>query len=134
MRIVHSLDELRQLPRDRDVNGFRTRSAVQLEIPHITRPAQARAQDSLNQLQESRGAIAGSLVMLAALIYGVVDIMQRHESLLSLRAASEVLAVLALSFSLGFAARFVSCAVRRWQFARRCRELYATLALEAAGS
>lgn len=134
MRIVHSLDELRLLPRDRTVNGFRARSEVQLEIPHITRQAQIHAQGELNKLQESRGAITGSLVMLLVLIVGVVDIMQRHESLLSLRAASELLAVLALSFASGFAGRFVSCAFRRWKFARRCRELYASLAMEPAGS
>jgi hypothetical protein len=133
MRIVHSLDELRQLPRDRLVNGFRVRSEVQLEIPRVTWHTQVRAQAALNRLQESRGALAGSLMMMAALLYGVVDIMRRHESLLSLRAASELLAVLGLAFSLGFAARFISCAIKRWQFTRRCRELSRLLAVEADG-
>lgn len=130
MRIVHSLDELLILPRDSRVNGFRARAEVRLDIPDITQPAQVRAQDSLNELQESGGSLAGAVCMLLTLVYGVVLVVQRHETLWSFRAAGELLAAVGLSFVIGFAARFVSCVHTRWEFHRRCRELHRMLADE----
>ena len=124
MRIVHTLDELRVLPRDRAVNGFRARSTVRLEIPDINAPALVHAQDALNQLQERSGSLASAVCMLITLVYGAVLILQRHDSLLSVRAAGELLAVIGLSFAVGFAARFLSCVRTRWQFGRRCLELH----------
>ena len=134
MRIVSSLDELLILPRDRCVNGFRTRTAVRLDIPEITQPALVRAQDALNELQERGGSITGAVCMLLTLIYGVVLVFQRHDSLLTWRAAGELFAALGLSFTVGLAARFASCIHTRWQFRRRCRELHRTLAGEHLGA
>lgn len=128
MRIVHSLDELLILPSDRRVNGFRARAEVRLEIPDIEYPVLARAQDALNELQERGGAMAGAIVMLILLIGGVIEVMQRHASLLSLRAGAEIIAVLALAFALGFVGRLASCAFTRWQFAKVCREQHRALA------
>ena len=128
MRIVHSLDELLILPRDRQVNGLRARTEVRLEIPDIERPVLARAQDALNELQERGGALTGAVVMLLLLIAGVIEVMQRHSSLMTLRAGAELIAVLALSFAAGFAGRLASCAFTRWQFARLCREQHRALA------
>jgi hypothetical protein len=134
MRTVHTLDELLMLPRDRLVNGFRARAEVRLEIPDVERSAQVRAQEALNELQENSGALAGAVCMLATLIYGVVRVIQRHESLFSLRAVAELLAVLALASLLGFAARFTASACTRLQFARRCRALHRALAGERDSS
>jgi hypothetical protein len=133
MRIVSSLDELLLLPRDRCVNGFRTRTAVRLEIPDITQPALVRAQDALNELQERGGSITGAVCMLLTLVYGVVLVVQRHESLWNLRGAGELLAALGLSFAVGLVARFASCIHTRWQFRRLCRELHRALAGQHAG-
>ena len=130
MHIVRSLDELLILPRDQRVNGLRARAEVRLEIPAIGRLSLTRAQDALNALQERGGALAGALVMLLLLVAGVIEVIQRHPSLLSLRAAAELTGVLALSFALGFLARLSSCAVTRWQFARRCRKQHRVLADE----
>jgi hypothetical protein len=127
MRIVSSLDELLILPSDRCVNGFRTRTAVRLDIPEITQPVLVRAQDTLNELQERGGSITGAVCMLLTLVYGVVLVFQRHDSLWSLRAAGELFAALGLSFAIGVVARFASCIHTRWQFTRRCRELHRTL-------
>ncbi len=127
MRIVHSLDELLILPRDRRVNGLRARTEVRLEIPDIERPVLARAQDALNELQERGGAMAGAVVMLLLLIAGVIEVMQRHASLLTLRAGSELVAVLALAFALGFVGRLASCAFTRWQFGKVCRQQHRAL-------
>jgi hypothetical protein len=128
MRIVHSLDELLILPRDQRVNGLRARTEVRLEIPDIERPVLVRAQDALNELQERGGAMAGAIVMLLLLIAGVIEVMQRHSSLMNLRAGAELLAVLALSFALGFVGRLVSCAFTRWQFGKVCRAQHRALA------
>lgn len=130
MRTVHTLSELLLLPRDPRVNGFRTRAGVRLEIPDVERAAQVRAQDALNELQESSGAMAGAICMLATLIYGVVQVIQRQESLLGLRAAGELLVVLGVAFTLGFLARLASCAFTRLQFARRCRVVHHVLSGE----
>lgn len=127
MRVVHSLDELLVLPSDRRVNGFRVRAAVRLDIPDITRPALARAQDALNELQERGGSLSGAICTLATLVYGVVLVMQRHESLWSVRAAGELLAAIGLSFAFGLAARFVSGVHRRWRFGRRCAQVHRLL-------
>jgi hypothetical protein len=124
MRTVHTLDELLMLPRDRLVNGFRARAEVRLEIPDLERSAQVRAQEALNELQENSGALAGAVCMLATLVYGVVQVIQRHESLLTWRGAGELLAVSGLAFLFGFTARLVSSACTRLQFARRCRALH----------
>lgn len=128
MRIVHSLDELLILPRDQRVNGLRARTEVRLEIPDFERPVLVRAQDALNELQERGGALGGAIVMLLLLIAGVIEVMQRHSSLLTLRAGAELLAVLALAFAAGFVGRLASCAFTRWQFAKRCREQHRALA------
>jgi hypothetical protein len=128
MRIVHSLDELLILPRDRHVNGLRARTEVRLEIPEIERPVLARAQDALNELQERGGAMAGAVVMLLLLIAGVIEVMQRHPSLMSFRAGAELVAVLALSFALGFLGRLASCAFTRWRFGKVCRAQHRVLA------
>jgi hypothetical protein len=128
MRIVHSLDELLILPRDRLVNGLRARTEVRLEIPDIERPVLARAQDALNALQERGGAMAGALVMLLLLTIGVIEVLQRHASLVSLRAGAELAGVLALSFAMGFVGRLASCAFTRWQFGKLCREQHRALA------
>ena len=127
MRIVSSLDELLILPGDRCVNGFRTRTAVRLDIPEVTQPVLVRAQDALNELQERGGSIAGAVCMLLTLVYGVVLVFQRHDSLWSLRAAGELFAALGLAFAAGLAARFASCIHTRWQFKRRCHELHRAL-------
>ena len=127
MRTVHTLSELLLLPRDPRVNGFRTRAGVRLEIPDIERAAQMRAQDSLNELQEGSGALAGAVCMLATLIYGVVQVIQRQESLFGLRAAGELLVVLGVAFTLGFVARLAACGFTRLQFTRRCRALHHAL-------
>lgn len=134
MRTVHSLDELLILPRDQRVNGFSARSEVRLDIPEITRRAQVHAQDALNELQEKGGSLAGAVCMLLTLVYGVVLVIQRHDSLLSMRAAAELFAALGLSFAIGLGARFASCVHTRWQFKRRCRELHRALASELLGT
>lgn len=127
MRIVHTLDELAVLASDRHVNGFWARSEVRLEIPDITEPALLSAQGVLNELQDRRGTIAGSGLMFLTLLGGVIVVMKRHESLMSWRAAIELLLVLAFAFTLGYLARLVSRAWTRWQFARRCREQHRKL-------
>src|SRR4051812_18459397 len=71
MRIVHSLEELLDLPADQDVNGFRRREALQLEIPTLTHHALTDAQDALNSLQERGGSLVAAGIMFVALICGV---------------------------------------------------------------
>jgi hypothetical protein len=132
MRTVHTLDELLMLPRDHLVNGFRARAGVRLEIPGLERAAQVRAQESLNELQENNGALAGAFCMLATLIYGIVQVIQRHDSLLTWRGAGELLAVMVVAFLFGFAARFVAAIGTRLQFARRCRLLHHELSRDLA--
>ena len=132
MYVVHSLDELLILPRDSRVNGFRARAEVRLDIPSLAQPALVRAQDSLNELQERGGSLAGAVCMLLTLVYGVVLVMQRHDTLWSVRAAGELFAAVGLSFAIGLAARFASCLHTRWEFRRRCRDLHRVLAREIA--
>ena len=127
MRIVHSLEELLDLPHDEHVNGFRRRESLQLEIPTLTHHALTDAQDALNSLQERGGSLAAAAVMFLALILGVTNIVLRNPSLLTGRALVELTAVLALSFALGVVAKMVALAFTRWQFARRCKEQYEEL-------
>lgn len=134
MRIVHSLDELLILPRDRVVNGIRARAEVRLAIPDIAPTDLVLAQASLNELQARGGSIAGAAAMLLTLLYGVVLILQRHDSPWSWRAAGELSVVLGLAFGVGLAARLGACVHTRWRFARRCRHLHDILARKLAGS
>ena len=124
MRIVHSLEELLDLPRDECVNGFRRRESLQLEIPTLNDHALTDAQDALNSLQERGGSLAAAGIMFLALIAGVVNVFIRNPSLLSLRALLEFAAVLVISFCLGAFGKMIALAFTRWQFARRCREQY----------
>lgn len=130
MRTVHSLEELLLLPGDQCVNGFRARSEIRLEIPDITRATLIRAQESLNALQQSGGAIAASALMLCALVIGAVEVGQRFSSMTSLRALMGLAAVLACSFALGFAARYGARVFTRWRFTRLCREQHRALSGE----
>ena len=129
MRVVNTLDELLQLPRDARVNGFRARELLQLEIPALTRHALAGAQDSLNSLQEREGALAGAGVMFFALIAGVLKVFYLNTSMLSWLAVGELFIVLVVSFDLGFIAKLGALAFTRWQFARRCRAQHHMLSM-----
>jgi hypothetical protein len=124
MRIVHSLEELLDLPSDEHVNGFRRRESLQLEIPTLNDHALTDAQDALNSLQERGGSLAAAGIMLLALIVGVTNVFLRNPSLFSGRALLELAVVLVVSFSLGAFGKMLALAFTRWQFARRCREQY----------
>ena len=73
---------------------------------------------SLDESQEGRGALAASLLMLAVMTFGIVEVAQRNPRLTSSRALIEIAVVLAISFTLGFAARFSLRAWSRWRSAR----------------
>ena len=124
MRIVHSLEELLDLPSDEHVNGFRRRESLQLEIPTLNDHALTDAQDALNSLQERGGSLAAAGIMFLALIFGVFSVFVRNPSLFTGRALLELAAVLVVSFCFGAVAKMVALAFTRWQFARRCREQY----------
>ena len=124
MRIVHSLEELLDLPSDEHVNGFRRRESLQLEIPTLNDHALTDAQDALNSLQERGGSLAAAGIMLLALIVGVTNVFLRNPSLFAGRALLELAVVLVISFSLGAFGKMIALAFTRWQFARRCREQY----------
>jgi hypothetical protein len=121
MRIVHSLDELLELPLDRTVNGFRSREALLLEIPSFTRQALTAAQCALNDLQSRGGSLVGAGSMFLALLYGVVEVFRRNESLVSGSAFEDFAFVLVVSLGAGFVAKYAALAFTRWQFAYRCR-------------
>ncbi len=127
MRVVNTLDELLALPDDRRVNGFHKRTPIRLEIPALTKPVLVRAQFSLNELQERCGSLGAAGFMFVTLLYGVVKVFQRNASLLTLRAALEFSAVLAISFAAGALGKYLCLAVTRWQFAHRCRVQYRAL-------
>jgi hypothetical protein len=127
MRIVHSLDELLDLPRESAVNGYGAREALRLEIPRLASDATGRAQDSLNRLQERGGSAAAASVMFVMLVGGVFSVFQRNTAMLNLGALTELSVVVVLSFCFGGLAKMVALSVTRWQFARRCREQYEVL-------
>jgi len=121
MRVVRSLDELLTLPKDRHVNGYRGRVPLMLDIPELSRPMLMRAQDALNSLQERGGSLAGAAAMFVAMLVGVSKVLHENASLLSWLAVGELILVLAVSFALGFVAKWAALAITRWQFAYRCR-------------
>ena len=129
MRVVNSLDELLQLPRDRNVNGLHRRALVQLAIPDLTRHALVGAQDALNSLQERRGAIAAAIAMFIALFAGVIKVCITNTSMLGMRAFIELILVLGISFGIGALARLMALAITRWQFAYRCRTQHRVLTM-----
>jgi hypothetical protein len=127
MRIVHSLDELLELPREPAVNGYGAREVLRLEIPKLTSDAASRAQESLNRLQERCGSLAAAGVMLVILVGGVFNLFQRNATLFSFRALAELAVVAVISFCFGALAKMMALSVTRWQFARRCREQHDVL-------
>jgi hypothetical protein len=129
MRVVNSLEDLLQLPRDSRVNGFRARELLQLEIPALTRHALIGAQDALNSLQERGGALAAAGVMLLTMTFGVINVFYRNASMFSWRAIGELVIVLAVSFGIGAFARLAALAFTRWQFAYRCRAQHRMLSM-----
>jgi hypothetical protein len=127
MRIVHSLDELLELPREPGVNGYGQREALRLEIPQLASDVSTRAQDSLNRLQDRGGSLAAAGMMFLMLVAGVFNVFQRNPKLLSLSALAELAVVLVISFGFGALAKMIALAFTRWQFARRCRAQYEVL-------
>lgn len=127
MRIVHSLDELLDLPREPAVNGYGAREALRLEIPKLATDATSRAQESLNRLQERGGSAAAAGVMFVMLVGGVFSVFQRNTAILNFSALAELAVVVVISFCFGALAKMVALSVTRWQFARRCREQYDVL-------
>jgi hypothetical protein len=129
MRVVSSLDDLLQLPRDSRVNGLRARELLQLEIPALTRHALTGAQDALNSLQERGGALAAAVAMLFVMTAGVASVFYRHSMRFTPRAIGELIAVIAISFCIGAGAKFAALAFTRWQFAYRCRAQHRMLSM-----
>ena len=127
MRIVHSLEELLELPGDEDVNGFRRRESLQLEIPTLTYHVLTDAQDALNSLQERGGSLVAASFMFIALVAGVTNVFTRNASMLAGQALFELAIVLVISIALGALGKTIALAVTRWQFTRRCREQYEEL-------
>src|SRR3954463_3847177 len=127
MRVVNTLDELLALPSDRDVNGFRKRVPVRLEIPALTKPVLVRAQFALNELQERCGVAGAAGFMFVTLVLGVIQVFGRHASLLTWNAAVELAIVLGVSLAAGAAGKYLALAITRWQFAHRCRAQYRRL-------
>jgi hypothetical protein len=127
MRIVHSLDELLELPSEPCVNGYRAREPLRLEIPQLASDASTRAQDSLNSLQERCGSLAAAGVSFILLVAGVISIFQRNPTLFSWSALTELGVVLVIAFCFGVLAKMITLSFTRWQFARRCREQYEVL-------
>ncbi|MEA2560113.1 MAG: hypothetical protein QOH06_1617 [Acidobacteriota bacterium] len=121
MRIVNSLDDLLDLPRDRYVNGFGVRIAVQLEIPALARHALIHSQRALNRLQSRCGCTAGAVAMLASLAVGAAYVYSQNASALSWRIVTQFAAVLLAAFFIGFVVKMLTLAVTRWQFAHECR-------------
>ena len=121
MRIVSSLEELLHLPRDRYVNGFGARMAVQLEIPGISRHALIHPQQRLNRLQLRCGCLAGAMALLATLAAGATYVYTQNASLISWHVLSQTGAVLLAAFVIGFVAKMAALTVTRWQFAHACR-------------
>jgi hypothetical protein len=127
LRIVNSLDDLLRLPRDRYVNGFGARMAVQLEIPTLARHALIRAQRPLNRLQSRCGCVAGAIAMLASLAIGSAQVYISNAGTLSWHAVTQFSAVLLAAFVFGFAAKMITLIATRWQFAHECRVQYRAL-------
>ena len=134
MRIVHSLDELLELPQEPGVNGYRAREPLRFEIPKLDSDISTRAQDSLNSLQDRCGSLAAAGVSFTILVAGVFSLFQRHSTLLSLSALAELVVVLVISFCFGALAKMITLSFTRWQFARRCREQYEVLSQLLHGS
>jgi hypothetical protein len=127
MRIVHSLDELLDLPREPGVNGYGARETLRFEIPRLASDASTRAQDSLNRLQDRCGSLAAAGVMFVMLVAGVFNVFQRKPTIFSMSALAELAAVVVISFCFGALAKMITLSFTRWQFARRCREQYEEL-------
>ena len=127
MRIVRSLDDLLRLPRDRCVNGFGARMAVQLEILEVSRHSLINAQRLLNRLQSRCGCVAGAIAMLATLAVGASYVYAQNAETLSWRMLPQAGAVLLAAFVVGFAAKMATLATTRWQFARACRTQHRAL-------
>jgi hypothetical protein len=121
MRVVRSLEELRSLPHDRHVNGFRGRAPLMLDIPELSRPMLMRAQDALNGLQERGGSVAGAAVMLLVVLAGARRVLGGDAPWLSWHVIAELALVVVVSAALGYAAKWAALAITRLQFAYRCR-------------
>jgi uncharacterized integral membrane protein len=130
MRIVNTLDELLQLPADKQVNGFRVRTPVKLELANLSSPALVSAQEALNRLQARRGSLAGAICMFLTLIYGVTQIFRFTEKLLSWEAVLGLGLVLVAAFGTGVIAKYLALTVTRWQFARWCRQQHRVLSAQ----
>jgi hypothetical protein len=133
MRIVSSLDQLANLPRDRTVNGFGSRAPLRLEIPAVTRHSLLRAERALNRLQSRCGCMAGAIATLIAIGAGTFDLFRSGSLAWSWDLPVRVLLVLTAAFLLGLAAKFVTLVATRWQFARACHVHVRALARDAGG-
>jgi len=147
MRTVSSLEQLAALPRDRTVNGFGSRARLRVEIPATSRHSLLRAERTLNRLQSRCGCVAGGVATLAALAAGIAALFLDGAFLDGTfldgtfldqtpawpwRLPARVLLVLVGAFALGLAAKFLTLAATRWQFAHACRVQHRALARASA--
>lgn len=123
MRVVRSVEELRQLPHDPVVNGYMSRNPIRLDIVSLPQHSQVYAQRVLNRLQSRCGCLAGSLALLATVALGLTHLLGTTETWLTLATIGRMSMVLLAGFVVGFAAKIVTMAFTRWQFSRVCSSL-----------
>ena len=128
MRIVTSLDELLSLPRDGRVNGFAERQPVRLAIAGLPLHRLLGAQAGLDRLQKRCGCLSGGVAMLACLASGGAGLAIEAPGPGGAALWLRLLGLVAAAFVAGLAAKLLTLALTRWQFARLCRRQHRQLA------
>jgi hypothetical protein len=127
LKIIASLDDLLALPADRRVNGFAMRTRVQLELAGMPRSPQIHAQQRLNRLQMRCGCLAGAVSLLLTLALGA-PYMYLNSAGIGWRVVPFAAGLVVAALFIGFAAKILTLAATRWQFARECRVQHQALA------
>lgn len=134
MRVVLSIGELRDLPRDGRVNGRGAREPIAFDIPGLARHDQIRAERTLNRYQSRCGCGAGAACFLAALCGGGAYLASTGHVALSLGFLAQVIAALIAALALGLAGKLVTLEVTRLQFAGACRRYWKELSTLQGGA
>lgn len=118
--IIHSLDQLLELPRNGSVNGLNSRSRVRVLVKDLPAPERLRAERALNRLQSRCGCVAAGLAMLAVTTLGIARWYPAH-GMLSGEGARLLGKVFILGIGAGMIAKLATLLVTRVQFDRECR-------------
>jgi len=123
MRVVSTIQEILDLPSDREVNGLFVRSPLRFNFEALPRAEQIRWEARLNRYQRRCGCNAGAITLIAMTGAGLGYLALTSASFLTLSFLLSVFFVLVIAFVGAFISKLAALVATRIQFRTTCERI-----------